>query len=56
MSLAALINFIKATDGMVAVGVMLWIGAKIERAQREQWHDLITLINKLTNGHNDEKE
>ena len=54
MSIASLIEFIKATDGMVAVGVMLFIGLRIERAQRDQWRDLMQLINKLTNGHDDD--
>lgn len=43
-------DLIKLSDGILAVAVMLYIGARIEHQMENQWEDLMELIDKLTNG------
>jgi len=46
----SIIEIIKTVDGGIAVAVMMLIGWRLESVQREQWDDLLALIDKLTNG------
>lgn len=45
-----ILQIVRTIDGGIAVAVMLVIGWRLERTEDERWHDLMMLIDKLTNG------
>jgi hypothetical protein len=50
-----IVEIVRTVDGGIAIAVMLVIGWRMETVFNRQWHDLMELIDKLTNGAGDEK-